>query len=165
MSTDETLEALFPLFTRYYNVNTDSPGAPFVAEATFESHNEQYFLIKAAKVADINANEYVYFAKCSNLTADELYKLDNTAWERGLSKVVPGYDHRSSDITLIIVSEMMEEDAKKLVRKLRHYKSYKWGFNGWSNYRLVAIECSCGKAYYNRQGQNLKKLVGNILKK
>ena len=165
MSTDETLNALFPLFKRYYNINTETCEEPFVAEASFESHNEQYFLIKAAKVADVDANEYVYFAKADRLTTDDLKRLDETAWERGLAKVRPGYNHRSTDVTLIIAADSIDDDAKKLIKKTRRYKSYKWGFNGWSNYRLVAIECSKGIAYYNHQGKNLKKLVGNILKK
>lgn len=163
MSTDETLNALLPLFRRYYNINTETAEEPFVAEAAFESHNEQYYLIKAAKVADVDMNEYVYFAKCDILDDEELINLDNTAWERGLSKVRPGYNHRSTDVTLVIIAGRIEEETKKKIRRMRHYKSYKWGFNGWSNYRLVAIGCSEGKAFYNHQGQNLRKLVGNIL--
>ncbi|MCR5591632.1 MAG: hypothetical protein K6F73_08865 [Lachnospiraceae bacterium] len=163
MSKSETLSALLPLFTRYYNVDTENAEPPFVAEAVFSSHNEQYYLIKAAKVADINMYEYVYFAECDTLGADDLRYLDETAWERGLAKVTPETGHRSSDVTLIIVADTIEDDTKKKIRKMRHYKSYKWGMHGWSNYRLVAIECSSGKAFYNHQGQSLKKLVSNIL--
>ncbi|MBO4266749.1 MAG: hypothetical protein J5910_06115 [Lachnospiraceae bacterium] len=163
MTADEVLAALLPLFERYYNVNTDSPEEPFAAEAAFESHNEQYYLIKAAKVADVNMSEYVFFAKCDRLDQDLLGRLDALAWERGLSRVRPGSGHRSTDITLIIVSDTMEDNIGKQIRKTRHYKSYKWGFWGWSNYRLVAIECSSGKAIYNYHGKSLKKLVGNIL--
>ncbi len=164
MSTDDTLNALLPLFRNYYNINTEAVMEPFVAEAVFESHNEQYYLVKAAKVADVDMNEYVYFAKCDRLTSDDLRMYDETAWERGSSKAKPGYNHRSTDVTLVIIAGSIDEDTKKMVRKMRHYKSYKWGFNGWSNYRLVAIGCNEGKAFYNHQGRNLKKLVGNILK-
>ena len=164
MNTDEALQSLLPSFRNYYNVNTDSPEAPFAAEAVFSSHNEQYYLVKAAKVADIDTNEYVYFAKCELLTTDELTKLDETAWLRGSSQARPGYNHRSTDVTLFILSDRIDDEAAKLIRKMRHYKSYKWGFHGWSNYRLVAIECSSGKAFYNHQGRSLKKLVRNIIK-
>ena len=133
MNTDEALNALLPSFRNYYNVNTDSPEAPFAAEAVFCSHNEQYYLIKAAKVADIDTSEYVYFAKCKSLSADELTKLDEVAWLRGSSHACPGYNHRSTDVTLIILSDTIDDDAAKLIRKMRHYKSYKWGFFGWSN--------------------------------
>ncbi len=163
MSTDDVLNALLPLFKNYYNVNTENCEQPFAAEAVFTSHNEQYYLIKAAKVADININEYVYFVKSGRLSDEELGRFTDTAWERGISHVVPGYDHRSTDITLFILADNIEEDLIRKIKKTRRYKSWKWGFNGWSNFKLVAIECSSGKAYYNHQGRSLKKLVGNIL--
>lgn len=165
MSTDDALARLLPLFDDFYNVDTVSPGEPFVAEAVFASHNEQYYLIKAAKVADIDMNEYVYFAKCGALGSDELKRLDETAWTRGIAKAEPGYNHRSTDVTLIIVADEIDEETKRLIKHTRHSKSWKWGFWGYSNFRLVAIECSSQKAFYNHQGRSLKKLVGNILTK
>ena len=164
MNTDETLAALIPLFENYYNVNTENVREPFVAEAVFESHNEQYYLIKAAKVANIDMNEYVYFAKCDELGADDFRVFDETAGERGLANVTPSYDHRSTDVTLLIIADRIDSNIRKRIKRTRRYKSYKWGFNGWSNYRLVAIECSTGKAVYNRHGRSLEKLVGNILR-
>ncbi len=163
MSTDETLLALLPLFRNYYNIKTEDVEAPFAAEAAFESHNEQYYLIKAAKVADVNINEYVYFAKCEDPDFSDVCQLVDRAWERGIAKVNPGYDHRNTDITLFVIAGTIDDDTRRQIRKIRRYKSWKWGFNGWSNFRLVAIECSTGRAYYNHQGRSLKKLVGNIL--
>ena len=163
MSTKETLLALLPLFSDYYNVNTDNPEEPFVAEAVFSSHNEQYYLVKAAKVADINTKEYVYFAECDRLDDDELLHLDSIAWDRGISNARPGYDHRNTDVSLIVIAQDIDDYTKKLIKKTRHGKSYRFGLYGWSNYRLVAIECSSGTAYYNHMGRSFKKLVGNIL--
>ncbi|MCR5474247.1 MAG: hypothetical protein K6F28_03480 [Lachnospiraceae bacterium] len=163
MTEDQALSALLPLFANYYNINTDNVEEPFVAEAVFASHNEQYYLIKAAKVADINTSEYVYFARCDRLGEEDLIRYDKAAWERGVSHAKPGYDHRNTDVTLIIVAGKIDEGIGKKIRKMRHYKSWKFGFFGWSNYRLVAIGCSEGVAYFNHQGRSLRKLVGNIL--
>ena len=163
MTTDEMLSKLLPLFKNYYNINTEEVEEPFAAEAVFESHNEQYYLIKAAKVADVDTKEFVYFAKCDDLTYEELAKLDAVAWERGIAQVMPASGHRNTDITLYVIAGNIDEEAGRSVRKMRHYKSYKWGFWGWSNYRLVVIGCSKGRAYYNHQGKAFKKLVGNIM--
>ena len=163
MSTDEMLSKLLPLFEDYYNVNTENVCEPFAAEAVFQSHNEQYYLIKAAKVADVDMNEYVYFVKCDTLTASSFTEYDRLAWERGLAMAKPGHGHRSTDVALFIVSDDIDEEAIRLIKKTRHYKSYRFGFHGWSNYRLVAIGCSKSKAYYNHQGKSFKKLVRNIL--
>ena len=159
---DEICNNVLSLFRRYYNINTDDPEEPFFAEAVFESHNEQYYLIKAAKVADINVCEYVYFARTVSLSAKELRRFVDRSWDIGLAKVKPSYSHRNTDVTLFVIAESIDEEVKKLIKKTRRYKSYKWGFNGWSNFRLVVIECSSGTAFYNHQGRSLKKLVGNI---
>ena len=116
MSADETLNALLPLFTRYYNVTTEGIEEPFDAEAVFESHNEQYYLVKAAKVADIDTKEYVFFAKRDNLSADDFAKLDMVAWERGTSRAKPGYNHRSTDVTLVLVARPIITTGAKALR-------------------------------------------------
>ena len=47
MNLTEALEKVLISYRRYYNIlREDEVEAPFVAEALFRSHNEQYFLIK-----------------------------------------------------------------------------------------------------------------------
>ena len=157
MNVQEALEKLLPSFRRYYNVITEGVAEPFAAEAVFQSHNEQYFLIKSARISEANSI-------ADSLTAEELKKLDGCAWERGTKNVQPNYYHRSTDVALIIIAEAIDEEAKKLMKKLNHSRSYQFGLKGYSNYRLVALELSTGKVFHNRQGQNLKKLVSNIIK-
>ncbi|MBE5893240.1 MAG: hypothetical protein E7286_07640 [Lachnospiraceae bacterium] len=164
MNVQEALEKLLPSFRRYYNVKTEDVAEPFAAEAVFQSHNEQYFLIKSARISEANSNEFAYFYTADSLNAEELKELDRCAWERGTENVQPNYYHRSTDVALIILAEKIDEEAKKLMKKLNHSKSYQFGLQGYSNYRLVALELSTGKVFHNRQGQNLKKLVGNIIK-
>lgn len=123
------------------------------------SHNEQYFLIKKAKVADIDTNETVYFATEESLSKDRLLELDSIAWERGTANVQPSSNHRNSDVVLIILTGHAEEYALTQVKKCKHYQSYLWGFHGWSNYRLIVAELSSGRIVHNRHGQILKKLV------
>ena len=137
----------------------ESLDPPFAAEAIFGSHNEQYFLIKKAKVADIDTNETVYFATEESLSKERLLELDSIAWERGTANVQPSSKHRNSDVVLIILTAHAGEDALAQVKKCRHYQSYLWGFHGWSNYRLIVAELSSGRIVHNRHGQILKKLV------
>lgn len=164
MERTEALEKLLRSFVRYYNVKTEDVEEPFAAEAEFFSDEQQYFLIKAAKISESSSREFVYFATPRELTYPLLKTLDETAWERGLSQVNPGPGHRNSDVTLIILADRIEKDAFDAVKKLKHYKSYTYRLHGWSNYRLVALELSTGRIVHNRQGETLKKLVGNIQK-
>ncbi len=159
LTPGEALERVLRSYQTYYNIKTEAVEPPFAAEAIFGSHNEQYFLIKKAKVADIDTNETVYFATEESLSKDRLLELDSIAWERGTANVQPSSNHRNSDVALIILTGHAEEDALTQVKRCKHYQSYLWGFHGWSNYRLIVAELSSGRIVHNRHGQILKKLV------
>ena len=163
MTVQETLEKILPSFQRYYDISRDDVPAPFAATAQFHSHDEQYFLIKSARLSESESHEYIYFATVDQLDETTLQDLDAKAWELGFAKVHPHPDHRNTDVTLIIVADQITDAAFSMIPKIKRYKSYKFGFQGWTQYRLVAIESSSGRAAYNRQGENLKKLVRNIL--
>lgn len=160
--TDEfelLLEKILPGFEQYYSIyKTDVP-SPFVCHAEFKSHNEQYLLVKAAKIADIDSSDYVYFACTEELTDEVLNEFSTAAWNYGLSKVHPYYGHRNSDVTLIILAGKFSENAAKAIKKSKNYKSYKFGFFGWSSFRLAVLNASSGKAVCNYRGQDLKKLL------
>lgn len=162
MDRSAALEQLLRSFEAYYNVKRDGVAAPFDAEAEFQSHDEQYFLMRSARIGEADSREYVYFAALEQLDEETLLRLDETAWNRGLERVVPHAEHRNSDITLFLIADHITEDAFRKVSKLRHYKSYRFSLQGWSHYRLVALELSTGRIAHNRQGQSLVKLVRNI---
>ncbi len=165
LKRDEIFEKLMESYSVYYNITRydDKDKADFDAEAVFDSKGEQYFLIKAAKVAEMNTAEYVYFKKIGKLSADVLKELDIKAWEQGISHVDPSPRHKNTDAVLIVVADSIDEDAMALVKSLKHSKNYRFALHGYSNYRLVAIEASEGKAYFNKQACILMGLVGNIL--
>lgn len=163
-NTQQALEKLLPLFNDYYTLNKNPQNSIFDATAVFSSHNEQYFLIKSAKIADIDSNEYVYFATSQNLSLEQLQEFDAKAWEQGLSNVVPKEGHRNSDVLLIIICQTLEKKAKKAIKKCKHSKTYKLGMWGWSNYKLAVADLSTKSIITNRLGKDLIKIVNNILK-
>lgn len=162
MTVDEALQTLLKSYKRYYNIKTEDVAGPFAAEAVFHTHDEQYFLVKAARLAEADAHEYVFFATAPELELPDIQSLDEAAWTEGLSRVIPHANHRSSDITLIVLAEHISDDAVRFIRKLKRYKSYRHTLQGWSNYSVVALETSTGGFFCNRRGKNLKKLFSNI---
>lgn len=156
---EQVLEEILHSFERYYTIKKENITPPFSAEADFISHNEQYFLVKAAKIADVDSNEYVFFAVTENLSKEVFENYDKTAWETGLSRVKPYSGHRNSDVTLIIIANRIDDDVKQLIKRTKHSKSYKFSFWGWSNYKLGTLEFSSGKFYANRLGKDLKKIL------
>lgn len=162
--SSEVLEKLYNSYRPYYSLKISGKddadvASPFCAEAEFKSHTEKYVLVKSAKIADIDSNEYVYFYDAQEVFSIEKVKeLANLAWKEGLSKVKPAYGHRNTDITLIIICPVLADEAKKTARKINFYKSYKFGIYGWSRFRLCIYEETSRKCFANRFADDIKKL-------
>lgn len=163
MTATEALDTILKSYHAYYDVTRFEADAPFAAEAVFHSHDEQYFLVKSARISEAESNELVFFSVTGTLDQDGLAALDDRAWNTGLGRVTPHKDHRNTDITLVVLADRITAEGKAAVKKMRHHKSFSFGFQGWSSYRLVALECSSGQLLYNRMGSSLKKLYCNIL--
>ena len=162
MTKPEALKKVLQAFERYYNINTDTPAAPFAAEAEFYQHDERYFLTRMARLGEMENREYVFFALEDSLDEDRLKELAEQAWKEGTSLMVIGEGHRCSDVILIILTDALSEAAKKAVPGFRYSRTYRFGLWGWSNFKLVAIELPAGKTVHNRHGSDLAKLFGNI---
>lgn len=162
MENSNYIEKILPSFERYYTVNKENPEEPFFASAEFSSHGEQYFLVKSAKLAEIDSKEFVYFYESKMLSFEDIKNLSQKAWNLSQSKIKPYYGHKNSDVSLIIACSSLDEKAKKNIKKIKFSKSYKWGFFGWSNFKLAIKELSSNKVYFNRLGSDWKKLLLKI---
>ena len=159
MESFYTIKKLLPAFEQYYTIKDNDVTPPFCAEAEFRSHNEQYFLVRAAHIADIISNEFIYFAAVDELDLGKLQELTDTAWERGLLKVQPHEGHRNSDVTLLIAARHITSDSKNQIKKTKLYKSYKFSFHGWSHFKLAVAELDSQEIYFNRFGKDYRNLL------
>ncbi len=162
MALNDSLERLLRSFRSYYDVRTEDVDPPFDAAAEFHSNEEQYFLSKKLKLSEEDSNEYVYIAVRELLDEPELLILDDAAWAQGCSHIVPGPNHRNSDITLIILAEHVDKAAAAAIPAIHRYKNYRFTFYGWTQYRLAVSELSTGTVITNRQGRSLVQLVSSI---
>ncbi len=165
MSTSQIYEALLDAYGGYYNIKREGAAQPFDAEGFFSNEAQQYFLVKAAKVASINSYEYIFFALREKLQQQELTMLDQRAWEEGLSRVKPDQDHKNTDIALIVITDQITEGIKDAIKKFNHSKNYKFGLWGFSNYRLVVIESGTKTVLTNRRGRDLLGFVQQVIQK
>lgn len=162
MGCDEVLETLLKSFSRYYNINAVSPKPPFAAEAEFHQHQEQYVLVRAAHVSDVDSNEFVFFYTAQSLTKENLEETAQKAWDEGLSRVKVYSGHMNSDVILVVLADKIEEDAFRQIKKTKFYKSYLFSLRGWSHFKLVAMETSSKRLASNRLGRYLEKLFKAI---
>ncbi|MBQ8956859.1 MAG: hypothetical protein IJ075_07815 [Lachnospiraceae bacterium] len=158
----EVLEKIIASYEQYYDINRETPVEPFAAEATFKSHGEEYFLIRSAKITEMDSSETAFFADMDSLDAPAYDALVDKVWDETLKRADPKPDHRNSDGILIIITDSIDGETKKKIKKTRRYKSYRFMLWGWSELRVIAYELSSGKAVCNRQGSILKELFANI---
>lgn len=163
MTMDEALEKLLPAYMRYYNVTREAE-APFAATAEFHSHGEQYFLIRQAKMWDMDSHEYVYFVTEDAPDEARLQTLIEAAWNDAMPRVKPSGSHRNSDVTLVLLTKHLDDAVRKSIRRTHRSVGYQHGLQGWSNLRIGAIELLDGRITCNRHGSDLKKLFGNIFR-
>ena len=162
MTPSEALDILLPSFHRYYTIQTEQVEPPFAAEAVFHSHDEQYFLLKSAKLAEAESHEYVFFALGEDVELEEMRRLEQCAWERGVARAKPSGHHRSTDVTFILLARHISDSAKDHLRHVKRYQSYRCTLHGWSHFKAVALELSTGTLSCNRQGRDLSGLFRNI---
>ena len=165
MTKEEALSKILQAYERYYNVNSESPEPPFAAEAVFSLHDEQYFLIKSARISEADAREYAFFALADELTPELFEKFYKAAWEAGLRRMTPGPNMRSLDVSLLIAADEITEPARALIRKSKKSLSHRFGFWGYTHYRICAFEAESGKTAANRMGDNIEKTVKSVLGK
>lgn len=174
MDKEEIFEKLIDAYAGYYNIERardkteegrDKVPEPFDALGFLANEAQQYFLVKAAGIADVNSYEYVYFKKCRSLDPDMLQELDRTAWEDGISRVKPYSGHKNTDVALIVTADELTSGVREAVPAYRHSKNYKLGLYGFSNYRLVVIEARSGLILTNRRGKDLRDFVTHITNK
>lgn len=163
MDLNQALESVLTGFERYYRIERESVTSPFAAEAVFHQHDEQYFLIKSAKLSESDSSENVFFATTDTLDEAVFSVLDEKAWETGLSRVTPKWNQKGADVVLVILTNGMDAAAAERIRRVRRTRSYALSLKGWSNYRVIAIDLSSGEFAYNRLGQSLEKVLRNIL--
>lgn len=165
MTAAEVLEKLLPSYMGYYDVAKEGVSPPFKAEAKFVSHVEQYFLVHAAKLSDIDSKETIYFAAEEKLSLEKLKEMSKIAWENGIKDVVPYYGHRNSDVAVVVIADELDDNVLKNVKKIKYQKTYKFMLFGWSNFKLVVVDMKSKKVVSNRFGEETKDFIKKFVKK
>ena len=114
MNSSEALEKLLPAFEKFYTVKRQDVVCPFDAEAEFCLHTEKYVLVKAAKIADIDSNELVYFSSQKKLDFDRVIESYNNICNDGSQMNI--YDKNQGIIVTVkvqnntyIISNIIDE--------------------------------------------------------
>ena len=114
MTKQERLDKLLNAYSYHYDIERDVTveGGSFPATAFFFLRDENYLISKKHVLSAVENHEYVYFYLTEHLDAATLRKQIEVSREAGMSNIKPNREHMSSFVTLVILADTIDPEAK-----------------------------------------------------
>ena len=153
MRTD-LLERVLAAHKSFYDIRRDYlfEGRTFPAFAEYHTYGEKYVLVKRAKLWEVNTHDFMFFECVDELDEAQLAEEISFMQEKALS--------------LVIIANRTTEAARKLAKRTRFHKEYRFGFRGWTDLRLAVVDLSLPtdkSVVVNNAGKQLKEVLSSNL--
>ena len=165
VTKQERLEKLLNAYSHHYNIfhNIEVEGGSFPAAAFFFLRDENYLISRRHVLSAVENYEYVYFYITDNLTLSDLQNQISLSLNAGMDNIKPNKEHMSSFVTLVIIADTIDPDAKAKIKKTRFRKNFRLALHGWMEYHIASMEVSSNSFFSNPAGKAaLKILEGNF---
>ena len=161
LTLQERLNKLLEAYSHHYNVERDVSveGGCYPAAATFFVRDENYAFSKKAVISAFEQYDYTFFYLTEHLDAETAKQQLDLALKAGMSRIKPHKEHKSSYVTLVILANTIDEEAKDLIRKTRFQKNFRLALHGWMEYHITAMECSTNSFLSNPAGKGARKIL------
>lgn len=159
MSLQERLERLLNAYSHHYDIARDVQvqGGAFPATAFYFLRDENYLISRKHVLSVVENHEYVYFYLTEHLTAEDLRRQIELSREAGMGHIKPSKEHMSSVVTLVILADVIDPEAKAIIKKTRFRKNFWLALHGWMEYHIAAMECSTSGFLSNPAGKGARK--------
>lgn len=162
-SREEALEKLLRSYRSSYDIEiADTSVAPLAASCHFYQHTSQYVLMKKAELWSADTTEHVYIFSVPELTADLYQTCEKLAYEQGMALIDPKPGHMCTYITAVFLCDSCTDEALKLIKKCKLYKSFHFSLHGWMDFHSVAIDLGKQEITHNRSGHTTAKIMKKI---
>ena len=160
------LDKLLNAYSHQYDIERDVTveGGFFPATATFYLRDENYLISKKHVLSAVENYDYTYFYITDHLDAATLHQQIDLTKKVGGARVKPHKEHMSSFVTLVILADTIDEEAKKIIRKTRFQKYFRLALHGWMEYHIAAMESSTNSFLSNPAGKGAKKTLEQNLR-
>lgn len=159
MTLQERLEKLLNVYSHHYDIARDVTveGGSFPAAAFFHLRDENYIITKQHVMSAVEQHEYVYFFLTDHLDAATAQAQIELSKSAGLSNVKPSKEHMCSYVTLVVLANTIDPEAKRLIKRTRLRKNYLFTIHGWMEYHIAAMECDTNSFFSNLAGKEARK--------
>ena len=155
----DKLNRLLDVYSHLYDIERDVEiaGFPYPAAATYFLRDENYLISRQHVLSAVEQHEYVTFLVTDHLDAPALKKHIELTKQAGLSRIRPSKEHMCSFVTLVVLANTIDPEAKKLLTRTRYRKNYRMMFHGWMEYHVAAMEVSTNSFLSNPVGREARK--------
>lgn len=165
MNRAEYIEKLLTSYESYYNVHHIEDDTPLTARCDFHMENNRYVLNKRNVLWSTNSHEYCYVFSIPHLTDDLYHTFQKEVYEKGMALIKAGQEeHLATNLTLLIVCDTCDAEAAKALKHCRLHEDFRFGLDGWMNFRTAMVCMSNEKVTANLSGHDLKKLLRQFFK-
>ena len=158
---EQYLTKLLNAYSHHYDIERDVTvdGQYYTAMALYYLRDENYLISKQHVLSAVENHEDGYFLMEGHLDAAALERHIETTKADGLGRIHPTKDHMSSMVTLVVVADTIDAEAKKLIKRTRFHKNYRLALHGWMEYQIAALEISTMSFLSNPAGKGAKKTL------
>lgn len=161
LTKQEILERLLNAYSHEYDIVRDVQveGGSFPATAFFFLRDEHYVVFKSKKYYATEQFDYTYFYLTDHLTRELAQEQMDLCLKAGLSNIKPNSEHQASFVTLIILADVIDPEAKKCIKRTRFHKNFRLTFHGWMEFHVAAMEVSTMSFLSNPAGRMARKTL------
>ena len=153
MDKNEALEKLLSAYSHSYDIfrDVEAEGGRYPAAAFFYLRDKQFYATEQ--------HDYTYFYLTDRLDAETLRRQIELSKAAGMKEIKPHKEHMCSYVTLVILADEIDPEAKKLIKRTRFQKNFRLALHGWMEYHIAAMECSTLSFLSNPAGRAARKTL------
>ncbi len=165
MTRDDYIEKLIRSYESFYTRKEDPDDAPAELEQLMELDmtEQSYILMKKNVLWSADSHEYCYIFSKDHLTKDDYKRIESYVLEDGLKRIHPGKGHKCSVLSVLIVTDTTESDAKRALKNCRIHKNFRFSLDGWMDMRTGLVELEDKKVSTNMSGHDAAKVLKQLL--
>lgn len=161
MEKNNYLNLLNERFKRHFQVKSNQLiiGENIDIYARYSETTGRTFITQKDIIDKFEVNEYCFIKTLEGANLDTLQSFTEFLKLLTVDFVKPHKEHRSTNITGVLVcEESISKDIELFVKKFKYSKYYKFYLQGYSDIRLIVVDLSNKIAVANKKGESVKKV-------
>lgn len=159
MTLQQRLNRLLDVYSHHYDIARDVTveGGSYPATAFYHLRDENYLISKKHVLSALEQYEYIYFFLTDHLDLPTLRAQIDLSRQAGMANIKPNKEHMFSYVTLVVLANTIDPEAKRLIKHTRFRKNFMLTLHGWMEYHIAAMECETNSFLSNPAGREARK--------